>query len=112
MGWSEWPAWVKGGVIFSGLYFILLGVAYLLIYMFDNNMTTLLIFVGIISAGTFFLYLFETFTTLHLSTGGYVPGATILGWILIFIIYFIIGAIIGFIVGKIKSRDEVQYKNV
>ena len=101
MGWSDWPAWVKGGVIFSGIYIIFI----------------LAIFTEIIHYDPFEWVLFPSYMLLDLfiiplpfsflmdSIDGLIL-YFIINMILSGIFYFLIGALIGFIVGKIKSSGE------
>ncbi len=107
MGWKEWPAWVKGGII-ADLIFIILGII-LLPFSIDSFPYSvylllpgfyLLSFLKLISESSFLLSSENILKNLFLPM------------ILSLITYFLIGAIIGFIISKIKSHNEVQYKNV
>ncbi|MEK6872051.1 MAG: hypothetical protein AABX16_04070 [Nanoarchaeota archaeon] len=103
MGWSEWPAWVRGGVIIEIIVIILIVILFPFRFEFGIFDSTgyLPSSVFLLIPGSFVLILF-----------GLNSDNLILSGLLSFIIYFIIGALIGFIVGKIKSRGKVQYKNV
>ncbi|MDO8467700.1 MAG: hypothetical protein Q7S56_02015 [Nanoarchaeota archaeon] len=85
MGWKDWPAWIKGGVI--GI--IVLEIVLFLISFF---------IIKIISPQNNYLY--GSLTTIY--TISFPPNIFL---ILFFVLIgFLIGAIIGWIVGKIRNR--------
>jgi K+-sensing histidine kinase KdpD len=100
MGWSEWPAWVKGGVIAVVIELILF---ILLLLLESLRIDTSLWIVAFPVSFILWGFVFGDNMT---------PFWFYLSYPLSVILWFIIGAIIGFIIGKIKSRNEVRYKNV
>ncbi len=135
MGWKNWPAWVKGGVIFSiisiGL-IALVSVYSRLIHNlsinFENPFTLLILLIQdfLIEFPTeFLLNLFVG--KYHLCLMGFGEMASIdygincpvisnsmrliISFFTIIIFYFLIGSIIGFIIGKIKSKNQTQNLN-
>jgi hypothetical protein len=113
MGFKEWPSWVKGGVIF-----LLINVLFLIVLFIidarcfddlncrnsDNVLVNIFsIFLGVSNViGWLFVF----------GDGGTDFSRLITIVIISFILSFLVGALIGWIVGKMKSRGEVQYKNV
>ncbi len=91
MGWSDWPYWLKGGVILSALGGILI------ISYFFYLLTKISFFVipGLIPVLTFYVVY------------DLIPN-WVIAWILTPIIYFLLGALIGWLYGKYKERNSSE----
>jgi TRAP-type C4-dicarboxylate transport system permease small subunit len=114
IGWKNWPYWLKGGIILSGISLIAsLGIM-LIIFASEQGLE----YIGsFIATPIFFFALFFSFFTATYWFGTAMGVANSgtgwpSGWILVVlflsffsvVVYFIIGAIIGWVYGKIKNR--------
>lgn len=97
MGWKNLPSWVKGGLVLSSI-FILLVIFFTIV---DPDSWTFLALPVIL----FIYFVAEDF----LKDLGIRFTETYWFFITLFLslfFYFILGAIIGFIIGKIKNRNK------
>ncbi len=85
MGWKNWPAWVKGGVI--GIIFLIV------IFVLKRNFANI-----ILSIFTLPVYVI----VLSLPDSLY----NVAFFILTPIFYFLLGALIGLVISKIKSKKK------
>ena len=104
MGWRDWPAWVKGGII--GLCVGLVADLYALVcfgfVIKASNLFQCSIIIPLLSNPVY--PLLKVFNIGVLASGGFAI-------ITIPFVYLLIGALIGFIVGKIKSRKNKLERN-
>ncbi len=116
MGWKNWPAWVKGGVIGFFSVFLLI----LIIRFFLNSVSAL----GD-SPGPLYLLLGKVYFIIYFIPGTLllkIPFMGLLGYFNFFgelltificsLFYFLIGALIGWIVGKIKSKNQLNSQQI
>src|SRR3989344_1413041 len=118
MGWSEWPAWIKGGIILSGIYLFLFS----LIQLYKFTLYSYVSEHSIMNAFAFFVMLFLIYIPIAIILSfisevfifdeilidkSEFPAPTFLGWIvgliIMLFITFFIGSLMGWIIGKIKS---------
>lgn len=102
MGWKNWPSWLRGGIIISSVYILLL--LWVFIGAMGINLGTNL--ATKFSANIFMLPVFLIFSLFKsiLKIGDL--AILIISAFLSIILYFIIGALIGLIVGKIKRGKK------
>ena len=92
MGWKEWPAWAKGGIIL-GVFNLLLFLVHLIFTLFSEAYSKADI------------QIFILLPALIVDELEFLPKDNFFGLFLSSLILFVIGgAVIGWIVGKIKAR--------
>jgi hypothetical protein len=104
MGWSDWPSWLKGGVIAALFYLIVIFILQLIGFMnlSENYSYPIEFFLGMLTV----LFGYFLLVSLTICPRSPIFCYEFMYYFLAFIFYFLIGAIIGFIIGKIKSRGE------
>lgn len=115
MSWKEWPSWLKGGVIGTIIFILLILFSLILSYLhsfFYNNginsisfiIELLQIFIGTI--GIYPIFFISNLTHLDkylIGSGEPLLGLSMIGGIVGLLIYFITGAIIGALIGKFRK---------
>ena len=107
MGWSEWPSWLKGGIVISLIYLFCFIFYIFLTY---NEDSIPIINIGSLGYVLFklvvYIAIFPSIILIYMAGLGDSLFSVLMGGLVNFIFYFNIGALIGFIVGKIKSSRE------
>ena len=116
MGWKNWPSWLKGSLILSGLYLILFIILSLVISPLIKG-----IYGGIIGYANYIL-LYIVFPVINIvgmtiihyigitifpnSLGLLYNFYIVLNVIINLALYFVIGALIGWYIGKIRQKKK------
>jgi hypothetical protein len=118
MNWKNWPYWLKGGIIGSLTYLIIIVPSLYFtindIGIFDNIGFNFYLILSLPSAvipffgNCSFNYGFNPSKYSYCDIFGFVTGSLpVVALFFSFITYFIIGGIIGYIYGKIKNRKQI-----
>ena len=106
MGWKDWSAWLKGGVI-GGIIGILLFLPILIVYFVDLKYLEFYYLLGrtLGSLLTFPVFLAQLFTWAVDGRGDINFITLIISGVIYLIEGFIIGMLAGLIIGMIKNRN-------
>ena len=102
MGWKDWPAWLKGGLIGLSFMFVVIPIFFMVAKLFIDNLIGIWVVFSLSVLPATFLTFYYIPDSVLLRVG--VPMVRILSFIFSAIFWFVICAIIGWIFGKIKNR--------
>jgi ABC-type phosphate transport system permease subunit len=100
MAWKDWPSWLEGGIILSGLYIIINILMLIAGYALGGEGLILFLITSHFPIA-FILHNLFNFSTSSTET---FLGGSIIYLILNTIIFFLIGALIGLIIGKLRKK--------
>jgi len=103
MGYRDWSAWLKGGIMGIIVCFLFFGLA-IIFPDFGKIDGGIFIFIALFIMNT---NIFECKFCLNCDLPLYCSAIPILAFVVQILVFFFIGAIIGWIVWKIKSRNEI-----